>query len=355
MQIKNFCCVNFRNISALEFEPDKQMNVIFGENAHGKTNIIEALWLFTGAKSFRNAKDSAFVKFGCEKGKTRADYEFRGVLNTAEMIFTDTRSAYFNSKKLSSASKLAGNYTAVVFSPSDLSLITDGPNYRRKFLDTAIGQLYPNYIEILKSYSRAIIQRNRIIKEYKYDKTLCVMLDVFEKELASSGKKIINYRKEYIKTLKTFVPEIYSGLSKERENITFKYILSCEKELLSEKLKNSRNEDMYSGVTSVGPHRDELAFFLNGINVRNFGSQGQKRSVALTLKLAQSEVIKQITGEKPICLLDDVMSELDLSRQNYILNHIKDMQSFITCCDPNNTEQLKSGKIFKIKDGKIEE
>ena len=181
------------------------------------------------------------------------------------------------------------------------------------------------------------------------------MLDVFEKELASSGKKIINYRKEYIKTLETFVPEIYSGLSKGRENITFKYILSCEKELLSEKLKNSRNEDMYSGVTSVGPHRDELAFFLNGINVRNFGSQGQKRSVALTLKLAQSEVIKQITGEKPICLLDDVMSELDLSRQNYILNHIKDMQSFITCCDPNNTEQLKSGKIFKIKDGKIEE
>lgn len=354
MQINKLLSVNFKNLSSVEFEPDSKMNVIYGENAQGKTNIIEALWLFTGAKSFRGTKDSEFLKFGMEKGKNRVEYSFKGILNTAHMIFTDKREAFFNEKRLSSPSKLAGNFTAVVFSPADLSLICDGPSNRRKFLDIAIGQLYPNYIEILKSYQRAMVQRNKIIKELKYDSTLCVMLDVFEKELASSGEKIISYRKEYIKTLSNFVPEIYSGLSGGREEITSKYISVCDEKNLTECLKKSRKEDMYTGVTSVGPHRDELAFFLNNINVRTFGSQGQKRSVALTLKLAQSEVIKQITGEKPICLLDDVMSELDLGRQNYILNHIKDMQSFITCCDPNNTEQLKSGKIIKVKNGAIE-
>lgn len=351
MKVNSLYLKNFRNIKELKLEFDEGMNVISGENAQGKTNIIEALWLFTGAKSFRNSKDSAFIKFGEEKGKAETKFIFAGVNQEARMEFSDKRTAFLNDKKLSSPSALAGNFNAIVFSPADLSLVTEGPSNRRKFLDVAIGQLYPNYIEILKNYMRAVTQRNQIIKDYRYDGSVAVMLDVFEKEIVSSGAKIIEYREKYIEILNKYIPKIYKGLSGGREEIVSVYCTNCPAIMLEEKLKEKRKEDMFTSVTSVGPHRDDIEFKINGINARAYGSQGQKRSVALTLKLSQAEVIKEITGEYPICLLDDVMSELDIIRQNYILNHIKEWQSFITCCDPSNTERLKEGKIFTIYGG----
>ena len=353
MKVNSLKLKNFRNIEELNLQFDEGMNVICGENAQGKTNIIEALWLFTGAKSFRGAKDSAFVKFGEEKGITEAEFTFEGVNNIAKMEFNDKRTAFLNDKKLSAPAGLAGNFIAIVFSPSDLSLVTDGPGERRKFLDVAIGQLYPNYIGILRKYTRAVTQRNQIIKDYKYDASVAVMLDVFESEIASSGRKIIEYRQKYIDMLNKYVPKIYNLLSGGREDIVSVYGTNCPAIMLEDKLKEKRKEDMFTCVTSVGPHRDDIEFKINGINARTFGSQGQKRSVALTLKLSQAEVIKEITGEYPICLLDDVMSELDVVRQNYILNHIKDCQSFITCCDPSNTARLKEGKIFTVSGGRV--
>lgn len=353
MNVKKLEIQNFRNISDICLEFDKEINVICGENAQGKTNIIEALWLFSGAKSFRNTKDSEFIKFGQSCAKIYTEFKILGVENNAQILFDDKKTAFFNEKKLPNTSFFAGKFNAVVFSPTDLNLVTDGPDKRRRFLDTAIGQLYPNYIEILRNYSRAVMQRNKIIKDYRYDKTLSVMLDIFETEIVDTGNKIINYRKKYINILNKYVSKIYEGISSGKENIEIFYITkSCE--LLNiDILKKSREVDMFTSTTSVGPHRDDINFNINGISARSYGSQGQKRSVALSLKLAGAEVIKEISGEYPICLLDDVMSELDEGRQNYILNHIRNWQSFITCCDISNIKNLKKGKVIKIKGGEV--
>ena len=352
MKVKKLEIKNFRNISDISLEFDNEINVICGENAQGKTNIIEAIWLFSGAKSFRNTKDNEFIKFGEKHAKIYTEFDMLGVQNQASIVFDDKKTAFLNEKKLLNTSYFAGKFNSVVFSPTDLNLVTDGPDKRRRFLDTAIGQLYPNYIEILRSYSRAVMQRNKIIKDYRYDKTLSVMLDVFEAEIVDIGNKIINYRKKYVSVLNNFVSKIYNGISCGKENIEIFYI-SKNENLDLEILKISRENDMFTSTTSVGPHRDDINFKINGISARNFGSQGQKRSVALSLKLAGAEVIKEISGEYPICLLDDVMSELDEGRQNYILNHIRNWQSFITCCDISNIKNLKSGKVIKINGGEV--
>lgn len=352
MKVKNLKIQNFRNIKDIFLEFDPQINIICGENAQGKTNIIETLWLFSGAKSFRNAKDSEYINFKEKQAKICVEFDFLGVQNTAHIIFNEKKTAFFNEKKLQNTSNLAGKYNAIVFSPFDLTLVTDGPDKRRRFIDTAIGQLYPNYIEILKNYSRAVMQRNKIIKDYRFDKTISIMLDVFEKEIVDMGNKIINYRKKYLGFLNKYVSNIYDGISSGKEKIEIFYV-SKNDVLDLETLKNSREIDMFTSTTSIGPHRDDICFKINGINARNFGSQGQKRSVAISLKLAGAEVIKEISGEYPICLLDDVMSELDEKRQNYILNHIKNCQSFITCCDISNIKNLKEGKVIIIKNGGV--
>ena len=353
MKVKSLEIQNFRNISNISLEFDDEINVICGENAQGKTNIIEALWLFSGAKSFRNSKDNEFIKFGETNAKISVDFQMLGVDNQARITFCEKKIAYLNEKKLPNTSSLAGKYNAIIFSPSDLTLVTDGPDKRRRFLDVAIGQLYPNYIEILRNYTRAVMQRNKIIKDYRYDKTISIMLDIFETEIVDMGNKIINYRKIYIDILNKYVSKIYSGISCGKEDIKIFYISKSGENLDLQKLKNSREIDMFTSTTSVGPHRDDISFTINEISARSFGSQGQKRSVALSLKLAGAEVIKEVSGEYPICLLDDVMSELDENRQNYILNHIRNWQSFITCCDTSNIKNLKEGKVITIRNGGV--
>ena len=353
MLVNSISCTDFRNLSNITLTPCDGMNVIYGENAQGKTNLLEAIWLFTGAKSFRNAKDSAFLKNDAKCGQNVLNFTAFGTQMDAKMEFTEKRTAFLNGKSLQSPSRLAGQFNAIVFSPSDLSLVSDGPAVRRHFIDLAIGQIYPAYINVLRDYTKAVAQRNQIIKEFRYDSTLSVMLDVFEDEIARNGKKIIDHRMRYLERIKQYIPIIYSGLSSGREIISAEYLCSCEGENLSQKLKENRKEDMYSGVTSVGPHRDDIALSVNGMSARNYGSQGQKRSIALSIKLAQAEVIKTVVGESPVCLLDDVMSELDPGRQNYILNHIRGWQSFLTCCDPSNCDGLRDGQIFRIENGSI--
>lgn len=355
MKIKKLKCFNFRNILEAEIEADDGMNVICGENAQGKTNLIEAIWLFSGAKSFRNTKDSNFVNF--EKNKARTEIEFiaNGIENTAFMEFTDKRKAFLNEKPLNNPSKLAGNFNAIIFSPVDLSLVKDGPQARRRFLDIAIGQLYPNYINILGDYLRAVKQRNQVIKELRFDKSIEIMLDIFEEEIDLNGSKIIAYRKKYIEEIKGFVASIYEGLSGGKEKLEISYLSSFDSDDYKKALIDSRKEDSFSGITSIGPHRDDLIFNLNGINARNYGSQGQQRSISISLKLAQAQIIKDKSGEYPVCLLDDVMSELDPSRQSYILNHISGWQSFLSCCDPSNIANLEKGKIFVVKKGEVSE
>ena len=353
MRIKSLKIENFRNIKDIQIFPSDEMNVIYGENAQGKTNIIEAIWLFTGAKSFRGAKDEELKRFSCEKARLKIEFEAEKIEKSAQIEINEKRIACLNEKPLKSVSHLAGKFNAIIFSPTDLRLLSDGPKLRRKFLDMAICQLYPTYIEILRGYTKAVTQRNKILKDFKNNSSVLPLLDVFENEIALSGEKIIKYRLRYIEILKEFIPEIYKGISNGQENFEIEYISSNKSENLLTDLKNSRKEDMFTYKTSVGPHRDDLEFKINGISAKNFGSQGQKRSVALSLKLAEAEILKKNTGEYPICLLDDIMSELDPKRQNFILNHIKEMQTFLSCCDPETLKNLKEGKRFKVKNGEI--
>ena len=351
MRVLDAECKNFRNIEFLNSGSFDEMNVICGENAQGKTNLLEAIWLFTGMKSFRGSKDCDFIRFGENAAVLKLNFEAQGINEEARLEIKEHRTAFLNGKKLKSVSELAGKFKAIVFSPDDLSIVSGGPSKRRKFADTAIGQLYPAYIGILRNYMRAVTQRNKIIKDYRYDGSLSVMLDVFEDEIAANGEKIVAFRKRYLTALNEFLPGVYGGISCEKEVLSTEYLKSCEN--LKEDLLNSRKEDMFSGVTAVGPHRDDIEFKINEIGARDFASQGQKRSIALSLKLAEAEVINKISGEYPVFLLDDVMSELDPERQNFVLNRIKGIQSFITCCDPSNVKNLKKGKIINIRNGRI--
>ena len=353
MLIKEIGGKNFRNLYPFSIVPHEKMNVICGENAQGKTNLLEAIWLFTGAKSFRTNKDSEVINKDKIKSKINIKFISEDIEKEAEIEIENRRKASLNGKKFSSASLLAGNFCAIVFSPDDLTLISGSPEKRRKFLDIAISQIYPKYLEILKRYVRALSQRNYLLKEIKAGKSSSEMLLPFEEELALAGNSIIKYRIRYLEIAQEIITQIYKGISSNKEEISVEYLPVCTADKLKEKLFLSRNDDILNGYTCFGPHRDDLDFKINGMSVRNFGSQGQKRSVALSLKLCEAEILKKITGEYPVALLDDVMSELDPARQNYVLNHISKLQVFITCCDPANIINLNVGKVYEIKDGNV--
>lgn len=352
MIVKNLSGENFRNLLPFSAEFCEDTNIIYGNNAQGKTNLIEAIWLFTGAKSFRGAKDSEMVAFGNNNASLKMDFISGGVEKEARITINTRRYAELDTKKLKTISQLVGNFCAIVFSPSDLGIIKEGPSHRRRFLDLAIGQLYPSYVILLKEYKRALTQRNAILKEMDGRLRDNEMLDIFEAELADKGEKIAKYRENYCKTLTVSASAIYNELSSMREELEAVYLPSIEEDF-SESLYKSRKTDIFSGITSVGPHRDDLDFKINGISARTFGSQGQQRSIGVALKLAEAKNLKDITGEEPVVILDDVMSELDKSRQGFILNHIKGKQVFITCPDPDNISGLIGGKIFTVDGGKI--
>ena len=343
---------NFRNIENAEILPFSEINIISGENAQGKTNLIEAIWFFTGAKSFRGIKDSEAVKKGCEKAKISIDFVARGIERKAEIEIKDKKQAKIDGKALNAPSLLAGNFNCVVFSPNDLNFVSGAPQLRRRFLDTAIGQLYPKYIDVLREYTRAVKQRNNILKDSIKDGSLIFLIEDFEEIIIREGKKIIDYRLRYIELLKKYATEIYSGISDNKEILQIEYESTVKDNFLDE-LKKSRENDKFRGITSIGPHRDDIIFKINDFPSREFASQGQKRSIALSLKLAEAEIINKTAGEQPVILLDDVMSELDKGRQNYILNKIKGRQVFITCCEEENFAELEKGKIFRIKNGEI--
>ena len=353
MLIKKVSGNSFRNLLPFEIYPHNKMNVIYGENAQGKTNFLEALWLFTGAKSFRTNKDSELASLKEKECKINLVFEKEKSENEASIIIKERRMAIFNEKRLSSASLLAGSFCAIVFSPDDLNLISGSPEKRRKFLDIAISQLYPKYLETLKRYSRALAQRNYILKQIKNGEKKEDFLEPFENELSISGALIIKYRKRYLEIAEEYITEIYKGICGFKESFRVIYEPTVSEEEIFEGIKQNRSEDINAGFTLLGPHRDDLDFLINELSVKKFGSQGQKRSVALALKLSEAEVLNKITGEYPVALLDDVMSELDPERQNYILNHIKKMQVFITCCDPANIGKLNEGNVFFVKSGKI--
>ncbi len=357
---------NFRNIESLDMVPGEKVNIICGENAQGKTNLMEALWLFTGAKSFRQTKDRDFIRFGEERAILEADFLAEKREQNAEIIFNNTKTIKKNGIEMKSSGEYAGTCGGVVFSPAHMSLFRDGPKERRRLLDTSLCQLMPRYLSALADYKRVVEQRNTLLKDSKYHPELLDMLDIYDAQLAKFGGFILRARATYCERLNKIASEIYKGMSGERENFVCEYrctVLQSNEhadsglstafftDRLQRVLKTAQGTDIEHGSTSVGPHRDDLEVYLDGKPVGAFGSQGQQRSCILSLKLAEAKILGSAMGEPPLILLDDVMSELDGLRRDYILNSIGESQIFLTCCDKELFAGLKEGKVFTMNSG----
>lgn len=361
MKINSISIENFRNIEKLDLDFDN-VNIIYGQNAQGKTNLIEAIYLFTGSKSFRGVKDRELIRFGCDFSKLKIDFESENRNQTAEIRIDGKRTAYLNGIKKKSPSALGEELKAVIFSPVHLSMVKDGPSERRRFIDNALCQLKYNYRNVLKEYNRALSQRNMLLKDISKNSSLADMLYIWDKNLAATGAKIIYQRNKYVEALLPFAKEVFDGLSGGREEIDlvlkgpFDYRDLSLKEIENKLLitfEKSRGSDFMNKITTAGPHRDDMEILINSKSARTYGSQGQQRSCVLALKLAEASLLKEMTQNEPLALLDDVMSELDITRQDYILNHIKNWQVFITCCDADTVLRLKKGKTFHIENGGI--
>lgn len=361
MKINNIEIQNFRNIENLKTDFD-DVNIIYGENAQGKTNLLEAVYLFTGSKSFRGVKDSQLVQFNKDFSKIKTDFYSNKREQYAEILIKNKRSATLNGIKKSTPAMLGDDIKAVIFSPIHLSMVKEGPIERRKFIDNALYQLNSNYRNALKEYNRCLAQRNIILKDMQQFGGLDDVLYVWNLNFAKAGARIIFQRQKYIEALLPFAKDIFKGISSGTEDIdlnlkgSFDYknlsAAEIEENLLIE-LERNIKEDILNKNTSVGPHRDDLEIFINENEARIFGSQGQQRSCVIALKLAESSLLHEKTDIMPVALLDDVMSELDEKRQDYILNHIKKWQVFITCCDKNTILRLKKGKTIHLEKGRI--
>lgn len=350
---------NYRNLKDGFIEPCETVNIIYGENAHGKTNLLELIWLFCGGHSFRGSKDGELIKFNKKSAKIGASFFSQNRQQNAVIeIFPNKKKVFINDVEKKSSSYLSEKFTAVIFSPDDLSLIKAGPAVRRKFIDTSVCQQKIRYAVTLSKYNRIINQRNTLLKDINKHQELMDTLIVWDEMLTQLGAVIIKERVDYIKRLSESSKKCHLGISSDKENLEIKYISSCDanendsineiKEKLAQKLKETRKEDLYMGCTNTGPHRDDLDVMINGTKAKIFGSQGQQRSAVLSLKLAEAKILSEINEEKPIVLLDDVLSELDNKRQDFLLNNISGYQVFVTCCEKSNKEQLKNGKIFEL-------
>lgn len=363
MNLRQIRLEHYRNLTDVTLTPSPAINVIYGKNAQGKTNFLEAIWLFSGMKSFRGG-DHELVQFGEAFANLKIFFFAEGREQEAEIKIENARRAFLNGIALKSPAKLSGVMGMIVFSPAHLSMVKEGPAGRRHFLDVAIACLRPRYISLMSDYQRAVAQRNAMLKDIRYHAELSDMMEIYEQRIAASGAKIIRYRENYIETLKKSAPFIYSGISSEKETLSLRYLCSAGEneedspgrftaEVLFTKLREGRRGDIAQGFTGIGPHRDDLWIGIDGRSARNFGSQGQQRSAVLSLKLAEAAVMEHAAGERPVILLDDVMSELDETRQDYILNRIGGSQVFITCCDPNSALKTMMGEAFCMDHGKI--
>ncbi len=364
MRIDRLELSDYRNIGQALLLPHPNVNIIYGKNAQGKTNLLESIWLCSGNKSFRGAKESQMIQF--EKPIFQIGLTFSDRERTQQIRYLagEKRKILLNGVPLKSLSELSGEFYCVVFNPDDLDIVKDGPSCRRQFLDTAISQIKPIYGKYLSQYESILEQRNVLLKEIRKQSYPEDMLEIWDVQLAKLGTILSIFRKDYLEKLKAVGQKIYSGFSGGKEQIGMEYrstiypnskeLKIYSDELIDEyrnMLEESREDDIRLKSTTKGIHRDDFEIEIDGLSAKQFGSQGQQRSCAITLKLSEAALLKNITGEDPVVLLDDVMSELDQQRQHYILNKVKDFQVFITCCDLINTLQLEEGKIFYVEDG----
>lgn len=356
MVIKRIYLENYRNYKAQEINLDENINVFYGNNAQGKTNILEALYFCAFGRSFRTYKDAELINFENEKSKIEVIFNKSDREKKIEIYLSknEKKRITINGIKINKNSELLGNVNLVLFSPDDIIILKESPASRRKFLDILISQLRPNYAHFLLEYNKVLEQRNAALKYKATDG-----IEVWNEQLANYAEKIYEYRKEYIEKLQKNIETISPDITNQKENLKIVYKTKfVNKEQFLKELNSHINIDLAKGYTTIGVHRDDFELFVNDKELNLYGSQGQHKTAILALKFAEMEIIKNEISEKPILLLDDITSELDLERINMIFSKITGYQVLITCTDANvlrNFNSLtKNVKLYKISNGHLE-
>ncbi len=365
MRVERLILRNFRNYAALNVDFTNNVNIFIGENAQGKTNILEAIYLGAVGRSHRTAEDDDLVKW--EENSASVDLFFtrQGVAHQLgfRLISGKNKEIIFNEYPIKPR-EVVGSLNVVLFSPEDLWLIKGLPNLRRRFLDIEISQALPLYYRQLLQYNRVITQRNNLLKKIAERKAQADLLESWDEQLAKLAAFIVGKRLEAVKKLGMLANLMHRRLTASRENLAFAYVMTGGEDAdysnlqpwYSRRLASARDIDILRGSTSVGPHRDDILLKVNGKDLRNFGSQGQQRTGILALKLAELEFLKSETGEYPVLLLDDVMSELDGMRREQLLSFIRDrVQTFITATDQSLLPAVRAGHYYRISAGAIVE
>ena len=366
MHIKSLYLKNFRNYEEQTIDFCPFTNIIYGENAQGKTNILEAIYLTSMGKSHRTQRYNEMIKWG--KDFCRINTKYNKSNNDGDIDYlikkNQKKQIKVNSIKLNKLNEILGVINIVMFSPEHMKIIKDGPSERRKFIDSILSQTKPRYFYNLSQYLKVVEQRNILLSKSNEKKEIEKTLHIWDSQLTDFGSKIIKDRNDFIKSIRNNVNKVNSELSKGKEtleilykpSVNFKEDNLCEiKNAFEKRLQKSKEADIKRGVTSYGPHRDEIVFLINGKDLRSFGSQGQQRSGLLSLKIAEMKFIKEETNIMPVLLLDDVFSELDIKRQNYLLYYIKNMQVILTCTNYEGIEfsNINDCSYFKVKNGYI--
>ena len=349
---------NFRNYDLLDLEFDSTTNIFYGDNAQGKTNILESIYLTGTTKSHRGTKDRDLIKFGQEEAHIETIVEKRGVPFKIDIHLkkNSPKGIAINKVPIKKASELFGIINIVFFSPEDLNIIKNGPAERRRFIDLELAQLDKVYLNDLSNYNRIVNQRNKLLKDIYDKKDLMATLDIWDLQLVNYGNKVIERRKIFIEQMNEIIGSVHEKLTGGKERLQLVYEPGIKSDNFEEALRKNRERDLRMKSSSVGPHRDDICFLCGDLDIRKFGSQGQQRTAALSLKLSEIELVKRITKDTPVLLLDDVLSELDSNRQNYLLNSIGDIQTIITCTglDEFINNRFQINRVYKVTNGSVE-
>jgi DNA replication and repair protein RecF len=353
MWINKIKIKNFRNYKQEEINLDKNINLFYGENAQGKTNIIEAIFLGSMGKSFRAKKDKEMINLEDEKAEVEIEYEKKDRDGKIKIELSNKKNIYINGIKIKKLSELLGNINIVIFNPDDINILKGGPQNRRRFLDIMISQLKPNYMYHLNLYLKTLEQRNNYLRQIKEEKKDENLLDIWDEKLTEEANIIYQYRNEYINKIKEKIKKIHNEITNNKEDIEIEYISECKtKEEYLNLLKERRKLDIIKGFTTKGIHRDDFVIYINKKELDIYGSQGQHRTAILSLKLSELNIVKDEIGEEPILLLDDFMSELDEKRIKSFLNKIENTQVIITCTEKIKVENKKI-LIYNVKEGSL--
>ncbi len=348
---------NFRNYESAKLDFHEHTNILYGDNAQGKTNILESIFVCGTTKSHKGSKDKELIRLGEEEAHIRMFVTKREILHKIDIHLRHNKAKgiAIDGIPIKRSSELLGLVNIIFFSPEDLRIVKSGPSERRRFINLELSQLNNVYLYELGEYNKILMQRNKLLKQIGFNPSLVETLDIWDDKLVEYGVKIIDARQKFIQRMSEIVTNVNEKLTGNREHIQIAYEPDVTIEEFKDKLLSVREKDLKFCTTNVGPHRDDLSFVNNGIDIRKFGSQGQQRTCALSLKLAEIELVKEMVHDTPVLLLDDVLSELDRNRQNYLLDSIRDIQTIVTC---TGLEEFIDGKltldrIFRIVGGTV--